>query len=91
MKTRSVLIFSFVILALDCFGQQRTTSESLDSLRTSFYVDADEMVSEFENYAREAEEEYRVSRKLVGIKLMCRNRTLTFAPWKTNISGPWQV
>lgn len=58
MKTRSVLIFSFVILALNCFGQQRTTSESLDSLRTSFYVDADEMVSEFENYAREAEEEY---------------------------------
>ena len=64
MKTRLVLTVSLMVLALSCFSQQRVTAESLDSLRASFFVDADEMVSGFEQYAREVEEEYhrRVAR-----------------------------
>lgn len=59
MKTQLVLTFSLMVLALNCFSQQRVTAESLDSLRASFFVDADEMVSGFEKYAQEAEQEYK--------------------------------
>lgn len=59
MKTQYFLIVNLLFLALSCFSQQRVTSQSLDSLRASFIVDADEMVSEFHSYAREAEEEYQ--------------------------------
>ena len=58
MKTRYLLTVNLLLLALGCFSQQRVTSQSLDSLRASFIVDADEMVGEFEAYAREAEQEY---------------------------------
>ncbi len=59
MKTRLVLSTCLLVLAVNCFSQQRVTRESLDSLRASFFVDADEMVSGFEAYAQEAEQAYR--------------------------------
>ena len=59
MKTRLVLTACLLVLAVNCFSQQRVTRESLDSLRASFFVDADEMVSGFEAYAQEAEQAYQ--------------------------------
>lgn len=59
MKARFLLTVSLVFLALHAFSQHRIAPESLDSLRASFVVDADEMVGEFEAYAREAERRYQ--------------------------------